>query len=191
MGKSIREHSASGFSLLEVMIALTLFALFITAFISTQGYNVADSELSREQLQLQALAERKINELIMDPPKFTNADNNKKETKSFEESEFQNYSYTIELKKLVIPDFGQLFGQKNAVDEGAKDAYEGDYYNDSNTGKRDANLEKMIFDELKKNIERILWQARVTVTNKETGYNFTLSTYLTNYNEKVQLNVGF
>ena len=45
--------------------------------------------------------------------------------------------------------------------------------------------------QLKKNIERVIWQARVTVTNKETKYNFTLSTFLTNHNEKIQLNIGF
>lgn len=179
-----------GFSLLEVMIALTLFALFITAFLGAQGYNVTDSELSREQLILQGLAERKVNELILDPPKFTNADNNKKETKSFEESEWQNYEYTIELKKLTIPDFGQLFGQKGAMGEEGREAYEGDYFDDSNKSQRNANFEKMIFEELKKNIEKILWQARVTITNKETKYSYSLSTYLTNYNEKVQLNVG-
>jgi hypothetical protein len=49
----------------------------------------------------------------------------------------------------------------------------------------------MVFEELKKNIEKIVWQARVTVTNKETKYSYSLSTWLTNYNEKIQINVGF
>ena len=53
------EIKEKGFSLLEVMIALTLFAFFATAFLSSQGYNVADSRLSEEQLILQQLAERK------------------------------------------------------------------------------------------------------------------------------------
>lgn len=186
----MRGQAEKGFSLTEVMIALTIFALFITAFLTAQGYNVSDSEVSREELILQTLAERKINELIMDPPKFTNADKDKKETKTFEESEWQAYEYTIELKPLVIPDFGQLFGQKEGVGEEGRDSYEGNYFDDSNNSQRNANYEKMIFEELKKNVEKILWQARVTITNKETKYSFTLSTYLTNYNEKVQLNVG-
>jgi hypothetical protein len=29
------------------------------------------------------------------------------------------------------------------------------------------------------------------VTNKETKYNYTLSTFITNYDEKIQLNLGF
>jgi prepilin-type N-terminal cleavage/methylation domain-containing protein len=186
MGKQLEK----GFSLLEVMIAITLFAFFVTAFLTSQGYNVSDSALSEEQLMLQSLAEKKLNELILDPPKFSNATENLKETKAFEEKDFANYEYTLEIKKLTIPDFGQLFAQKGAAPEEAKDAYEGDYYNENGASNRDANLEKVIFEELKKNIEKIIWQARVTVTNKDTKYSFTLSTFLTNYNERIQLNVG-
>jgi prepilin-type N-terminal cleavage/methylation domain-containing protein len=187
----IKSFKEAGFSLLEVMIAITLFAFFITAFLSSQGYNVSDSALSEEQLLLQSLAERKINELILDPPRFNNTTENLKETKTFEDKEFAGYEYTLEIKKLTIPDFGQLFSQKGATTSEAEDNYEGDYYAEGNKAQRNTNLEKMIFEELKKNIERIIWQTRVTVTNKETKYSFTLSTFLTNYNEQIQLNVGF
>lgn len=183
-------NNQQGFSLLEVMIAITLFAFFVTAYLTGQGYNVEDSRLSEEQLILQQLAERKINELVLDPPKFSNATADMKETKTFEEKEFSNYEYTLELKKLTIPDFAQLFAQKGGATEEAQDNYDGDYFAEGTKGQRNAALEKVIFEELKKNIERILWQARVTITNKETKYNFTLSTFLTNYNEKIQLNVG-
>ncbi|WPU64014.1 type IV pilus modification PilV family protein [Peredibacter starrii] len=186
------KQNQKGFSLLEVMIALTLFAFFVTAFLTSQGYNVADSTLSEEQLMLQQLCERKINELVIDPPKFSNAQTNLKETKTFEESDLKNFEYTLEMKKLTVPDFAQLFAQKDATSEEAKDSYEGNYFgNNQNSGNRNASLEKMVFEELKKNIERVIWQARVTVTNKDTKYSYTLSTYLTNYNEKIQLNIGF
>ena len=191
MADKIRFKSQNGFSLLEVMIALTLFAFFVTAFLTGQGYNVSDSALSEEQLMLQQLCERKINELIIDPPKFTNAQTDLKETKQFEESEFKAYEYTLELKKLIIPDFAQLFSQKDGTTAEAQDNYEGNYFNDSTKGSRNSGLEKMVFEELKKNIERVIWQARITVTNKETKYNYTLSTYITNYNERIQLNIGF
>jgi hypothetical protein len=171
------------------MIALTIFALFVTAFMSSQGYNVADSTLSEEQLTLQLLAERKVNELVLDPPKFQNiTGSGLKETKTFE-SPWGGYEYTLEIKKLEIPDFGQLFtGQGNSSEQGSDNA---DYFSEGNRARRDVNIERMIFTEMKRNIERILWQARVTVTNKETKFSFALSTYLTNYNERVQLNVGF
>lgn len=191
MDFKIKNLKQAGFSLLEVMIAVTLFAFFITAFLTSTGYNVSDSELSEEQITLQMLCERKINELYLDPPKFSNATADFKETKPFEDKNYSNYEYTLELKKLTIPDFAELFGQKDAASDDAKKSYEGDYYNESTKGQRNSSLEKMVFEELKKNIERIIWQARVTVTNKETKYNYTLSTYLTNYNERIQLNIGF
>lgn len=181
----------SGFSLLEVMIAIAIFAFFVTAYFTGQGYNVEDSVLSEEQLRLQQLAEQKINELVLDPPKFQNVVGTLKETKQFEDKEFSGYEYTLELKKLTIPDFAQLFAQKGGTTEEAQDSYDGDYFNDSQQSKRNTGLEKLVFEELKKNIEKIVWQARITVVNKETKYNYSLSTFLTNHNERVQLNISF
>lgn len=182
-----------GFSLLEVMIAFVLFTLFVTAFLTSTGYNVTDSTNSEEQLLLQSLCERKINELFLDPPKFENyLSSGFKETKIFEESAFSGYEYTIEIKKLTIPDFAKLFGQKGGASDSAQDAYEGEYF-DEEGGSRNQNnsgIEKLVFEELRKNIEKIVWQARVTVVNKETKAAWALSTYLTNYNERVQINVG-
>lgn len=190
MDKSLKSFKQKGFSLIEVLIAITLFAFFVTAFLTSQGYNVSDSQLSEEQLVLQQLCERKINELFLDPPKFQNIVGSVKETKNFEESALSGFEYTLEIKKLTIPDFAQLFGQKGGVSQEGQDAYEGDYFNQKSSN-RNSGLEKMVFDELKKNIEKMVWQARVTVTNKETKYSYTLATWLTNYNEKIQLNIGF
>lgn len=183
-----RKINQKGFSLVEVMIAITLFGFFVTAFLTSQGYNVTDSELSEQQLMLQQLCERKINEVHLDPPKFENLIDGTKETKTFEERDLSNYEWTMEIKKLTIPDFGQLFAGGGTSDE-AQDSYEGDYMNQ--TANRNSNLEKLVFDELKKNIEKMIWQVRVTVVNKETKYSYSLSTWVTNYNERVQLNVGF
>lgn len=192
MDHSVKNLNQHGFSLIEVLIAITLFAFFVTAFLTSQGYNVSDSQLSEEQLVLQQLCERKINELYLDPPKFQNIMGSMKETKTFEDKDLSNFEYTLEVKKLTIPDFGQIFGQKGNISNEGQDAYQGQYMNQSSSGpNRNAALEKMVFDELKKNIEKIVWQARVTVTNKETKYSYSLATWLTNYNERIQLNVGF
>lgn len=182
----MRDKKESGFSLLEVMIAITLFAFFISAFLTSQGYNVSDSEVSEQQLILHGLAERTMNELLINPPRFSNATQDTKEKKKFEETDLANFEYELEIKKLVIPDFGQLFGGKNNNEDS-----DNNYYSSENQGNRDSNLEKLIFEQLKKNIERMLWQVRITVTNKDNGMSYSLSSYLTDYNQKVQLNVGF
>ncbi len=191
MDKSLTFSNQKGFSLIEVLIAITLFAFFVTAFLTSQGYNVSDSQLSEEQLMLQQLCERKINELFLDPPKFQNIMGSMKETKTFEEKDLSGFEYTLEIKKLTIPDFGQLFGQKGSMTQEGQDAYQGNYMNQNSSSNRNGAIEKMVFEELKKNIEKIVWQARITVTNKETKYSYTLATWLTNYNERIQLNVGF
>lgn len=189
MDEQLKLQNEQGFSLLEVLIAITLFVIFSATFLTSQGYNVSDSELSEQQLMLQQLAEMKINELHLDPPKFQNlTTSGLSETKKFEETEYSNFEYLLELKPLVIPDFSQLFGQQGNVGEAASNAYEGDYFDQ--TSQRNSKLEQLVFSELKKNVEKIVWQARVTVTNKETKQNFTLSTWITNDNEKVQLNIG-
>lgn len=184
-------NNQKGFSLVEVMVAITLFAFFVTAFLTSQGYNVSDSSLSQEQLTLQFLTEKKINELFINPPKFSNVTATTKETKTFEESDYKGYEWTLEIKKLVVPDFAQLFAQQGGTTTEAQDSYSGNYFNDNKKANRNSTVEKMIFEELKKNIERVLWQARVTVTNKETKLSYSLATFITNYDEKIQLNVGF
>ncbi len=191
--KLVHSIYEKGFSLLEVMIAITLFSIFIASYLVSQGYNVSDSALNEEQLMLQQLCELKLNELHINPPKFTNVTSSGiKETKKFEESDYSNYEYTLEIQKINLPDFGQLFGSKgNASEEAQEQNEENDYFNDANKAQRNSNTEKMVFETLKKNIERIIWQARITVTNKETKYSYSLSTYLTNYNEQVQLQIGF
>ena len=188
MDEQLNIQNQKGFSLLEVLIAITLFVVFTATFLTSQSYNVSDSVLSEQQLILQQLAEMKINELHLDPPKFQNlSTTGTVETKKFEETELSNFEYKLELKPLVIPDFSQLFGQgeNNAEDPNASGS---DYFDQ--TSQRNSQLEKLVFSELKKNVEKIIWQARITVTNKETNLNYTLSTWITNYNEKVQLNIG-
>jgi hypothetical protein len=190
----ISHHGERGFSLLEVMIAFVLFTLFVTAFLTSTGYNVSDSTQSEEQLLLQSLCERKINELFLNPPNFTSlTSSGLKETKKFEESAFAGYEYTLEIKKLTIPDFTKIYSEKGAANDEAEDAYEGNYYDEKggSRNKNNSGIEKKVFDELRKNIEKIVWQARVTVVNKETKAAWALSTYLTNYNERIQINVGF
>ncbi|MFP5458637.1 MAG: prepilin-type N-terminal cleavage/methylation domain-containing protein [Bacteriovoracia bacterium] len=177
----------AGFSLLEVMIAITLFAVFISAFLVSQGYNVSDSALTEEQLKLHMLCEKKMNELMIDPPRFTNALEDLKETKTFEEKDFANYSWTVEWKRLKVPDFGKIFAA-NAQAGGAGE--DNKYYDTDNSASRNQTLEAVVFEKLKENIERAVWQLRLTVTNKETQYSYTLSRWVTNYDEPIQLNLS-
>ena len=172
-GKKLISQNQSGFTLTEVMIALFIFAVFSTNFIVGQGSNIASSAQMREELILQNLCEEALNEIILNPPAFREALTLSKETKQFEKDGFENYEYIIEFRKLELPNLAQIKGQDES---------------ESEEGDNKSSVTTKVFDQLKKNIEKMIWQIIVTTRNKETGLEFTLSTWLTNEKAKVQIN---
>src|SRR6187399_1958223 len=100
----------SGFALIEVMIALFLFAVFMSVFAITQGYNVSDSFNMKEELTMAELAKNEINKIILEPPKtfgpalFVGTG----ETKPIEGTE--KYNRTIKYKEFFIPDYNKIQG---------------------------------------------------------------------------------
>lgn len=168
--------NSRGFTLVEVMIAMTIFALFTTAFLMSQGANIDDSSMMQEDLILHSLAQRKINEVLVDKPVFTNATEKDVKSKNFEEDEYKKYKWTVEYKKLKFPNFQQLIGA-NEEEDAAQD--------------RNQAVKKMVFDKLKKNVELMLWQVQVTVENTETNYKYSLTSWITNDEAQLDLNFGF
>lgn len=157
-------NTQKGFTLVEVMIAITIFALFITAFMSSQGTNIVNSIQMQEDILMSNLAQMKLNEAILDKPTFSTTTEKDIKTKEFEEDEYKHYKYSTEYKKITFPDLSQLMGKKD--NENSEDS--------------NAAQKKMIYDSLKKNIEEMLWQVRVTIINTETNYQYSLSTWLKN-----------
>jgi prepilin-type N-terminal cleavage/methylation domain-containing protein len=162
-----------GFTLLEIMIAMTIFTTFITTFVAIQGSNLRDSSLLREEETLQRLCQNKLNELILLPPTFQESLTLTPDTKTFEENEA--YQYTVTYKRFELPDYNQMQGL-NVEDENR-----GQEQNSSKA------LEKKVYDQVKKILKDALWQIQVTVTNKETKYNFTLSTWIRNTKAKIEI----
>ena len=175
MGKKMNQK---GFTLLEVMIALTMFSIFLTAFLVSQGGNIASSTLMQEELTLKNLAMTKLNELILEPPAFTESLNGKIDSKNFD-SPYQDYSYIIEWRKLEVPDFQDVL-MTGTVSQG----------DNENNQQLDA-IKQLVFTQLKENIEKIVWQVRVTVKNRETNFPFSISTWVLNNDTPVQLNINF
>jgi prepilin-type N-terminal cleavage/methylation domain-containing protein len=166
----------SGFALIELLIALTIFSVFIASYVTIQGYNITDSGNLREELKLKDLAQKKINEIVTSPPRFTLALTISKETKTFEED--PEYEYVLEYKKMTIPDYTKMMAAKSGDEDKDSQSAEG-------------NLMKKKFKEIKENLEQLLWQVQVTVKNKTTGYQYILSAWLLNEDHKVKISTSF
>lgn len=169
----VRETKERGFSLIEVLMAMTLFSFFIAAFMLSQGYNITSSSKMREDLQMHTLANRVIREKILNPPRFSNATENEIETKKFEEEAINYYQYTIEYKKIILPDLSAMIPE-----------------NQLNQNSSEQALQKKVFDKLKENVELMLWQIKVKVENTQTKQFVEQATWITNAEAKVDLNFG-
>jgi prepilin-type N-terminal cleavage/methylation domain-containing protein len=167
-GGSVKNRD--GFSLLEVMIALSIFSFFITVYITSEGYNLSDSSMMREEIILRNLCENKINQLLVNPPELKESLTLTADKGTFKDN--PNYSYEIEYKHFTIPDLSSLNrGEEENSEDGQQNA-----------------IKKMIFKQVETHIKELVWQVRVTVTNKDSGFPFTLSTWI--YNGKAKVNIA-
>lgn len=171
--KTFRENlkNNQGFTLLEVMIAIAIFTIFATVFITGQGYNLLDSGKLREDMLLKDIAENKINDIIVNPPELRDSLTLTKETKDSDLD--PNYSVTVEYKKFFVPDMSKITG---AQEEGK----------DKEESAQD-QMEKRVYKVFKDNMEKMIWQVEVTVKNKTNDSSFRLSTWLYNQNADVQI----
>ncbi|MBI2521176.1 MAG: prepilin-type N-terminal cleavage/methylation domain-containing protein [Bdellovibrio sp.] len=171
-------HNSKGFTLLEVMIALTIFAVFAVMFVAGQSGNLADSLQMREESLLRILCVNKINEILNSPPEFNEQLTLSKEKKTFED--YPEYEYTLEYKKLKIPDLSKLAGKQSDEETDTTDESE----------QTSASLNTTVLKNIKENLQNMVWQVRVTVTNKKTGFFYSLAAWPPNKNAKVKFD-GF
>jgi type II secretion system protein I len=164
--------SQNGFTLIEVMIAIAIFTVFASVFVTGTGYNLLDSSKLKEEILMKDFAENKMNDIIVNPPELRDAITLGKETKDVEAN--TDYQTIVEYKKFFVPDMNQIT---------AEDSLEGKDKENS----PQAQMEKRIFKVFKENMEKMIWQVEVTVKNKTNDSTFKLSTWLYNQNADVQI----
>ncbi len=157
-------------TLLEVMISLAIFSVFIVSYMASQGYSIQDSANLKEDIKLRELCLQVIDKITVDPPVFRESLTLTPETKRFEDDE--NYNYTTLWKRLIIPDLNKIKGTDPLEQEGKQNQQE--------------TVQKRIFDNVKKNLEKIIWQVEVTVESEITKNRFVLSTWLYDSKGKIQ-----
>lgn len=159
---------------MEVLIAISLFAIFATVFVTGFGYNLLDSGNLKEEIILKDLCENKINEIITNPPELKETLTLSKEIKDVEKN--TDYQTIVEYKKFFVPDMTKIKGGSSEDDEASSDE-----------NSQQAQMEKRIFGVFKENMEKMIWQVEVTVKNKNTKAQFKLSTWLYNQNADVKI----
>ena len=165
--------SEGGFTLMEVMIAIAIFTVFASVFVTGQGYNLLDSSKLKEEMLLKDFAENKMNDIIINPPELREAITMSKETKDVESN--TDYQTTVEFKKFFVPDISKMSSSNDALEDSEKD------------NSPQAQMEKKISKVFKENMEKMIWQVEVTVKNKNNDSSFKLSTWLYNQNADVQI----
>lgn len=173
VGKNILTHH-QGMTLIEIMIALAIFSIFILAFMSGQGYNLKTSEDLRNEMMLRNITENIINEIIINPPELRESLTLTPETRNYEPD--NRYRYSIEWKKFEI---------KEVLD--ALSAGGDDNVYDPEAVQRN-QMRDRINQQIATNLEQLIWQLMITVEDSETGDNFSLSTFI--YNDKAQVSFG-
>ena len=163
---------SNGFTLIEVMIAISIFSIFAAVFVTGQGYNLLDSSKLKEDIILKDLCENKINDIIVNPPELRDALTLTKETKDIEG--YPEYQTIVEFKKFFVPDMNKISGNTG---EDGKEKEESPQ----------AQMEKRIFSVFKENMEKMIWQVEVTVKNKTNDSSFHLSTWIYNQNADVKI----
>ncbi|MBY0416280.1 MAG: prepilin-type N-terminal cleavage/methylation domain-containing protein [Bdellovibrionales bacterium] len=161
----------SGFTLMEIMIAVMVFTTFATVFVTSFGYNLVDSGKLKEDILIKDLCENKINELVTNPPTFTDTLTLSKDTKDIDK--YPDYQTIVEWKKFATPDMSKIAGNP----EGA----------DADEQSQKAQMEKRIYNVFKENMEKMIWQVEVTVKNKITGETFKLDAWIYNPNADVKI----
>lgn len=177
MATKLSFSNSKGFTLVEVLMALAVFSFFIVVFMSTQGYNITTSTRMKNDLEMHNIAEYKINEAILNLPALNDSRPEIIEEKNFEETKWAHFSYKLEYRKLELPDFNKLLPEDENANETAED-------------NQNETLQKKIFEKLKTNMEKMLWQVQVTIIEKESGTEYTLSSWIQNPAAKIDLNLS-
>ena len=157
---------SNGFTLLEVLIALTIFAAFMASFVISQGYSLNFSSRMKEDLKLKELCQKKLNEIILAPPSYTESLTLSNEISTFEEE--SGYEFEIEYRRLTIPDPARLAGEEEG-EAGGND------------------LKRRITTKVINLMKELIWQVVVTIRNKESKRSFNASTWLLNSKAKIDV----
>ena len=169
--KNIRLLNDQGFTLMEVMIYISIFAIFASVFVTGQGYNLLDSSSLKDEILLKDICENKINDIITNPPELRDSLTLSKNISIDEKN--SNIEVSVQYKKFFVPDMKKIVGSQD--DGSNKDV------------SPQEQMETRLFSVFKSNMEKMIWQVEVSAKNKNNDSSFRLATWLYNTGADVQI----
>lgn len=169
----------SGFTLVEVTIALVLLSIFAIAFLYGQSGNYNDSIRMRELLTLHRLTDSKIQEAIINLPQFSGATETDIKEGKFD-GDYEDYSFQIHYQKFTIPNFEQIMKAQTENKEG-----EEENQSQEETATANNSYISVIYKKLQENLEKMIWQVEVIVTNNLTKETYRLSRWVRDPKAKI------
>jgi len=171
-------NNQKGMTLIEVAIALLIFGLFVTAYISSESNNISASISFKGDLLLKDIAELKMNEELINPSETFRPDRGKvtisdpKDSDFKDIEEFPDYKFAVQYFKVAIPDISKITG------------------GEENNPDQNQAIQKRIFDNFKKNMENLLWQVIVTIRHTPSRQTYSLSTWLYNEGGRLEFDIN-
>ena len=173
MAKRVNDH---GMTLIEVLIALAIFAAVSVALVATVTDLIDSSNNFRNDVKLHSLAELKMNEVLIGNREFSEATNNSEDSGQFEVEGFEDYKYKVQIRRMELPNLAEIMGQTGEQED--------------RTPSRQLDIQNRIFGILKKNLEEMIWQVKVEVTAPNNQI-YELTSWIEKSNAQIDKNFGF
>lgn len=164
-------YSKSGFSLFEVLVAISVFSIFFVVFSSSFFHNRSASIDLNEELKMSTLAQTIIKDVLVELPPLTESLNKSNKKQNFEDPNLKDYSYTIEWSRLEFPNLVEL---NNMANQGE----------DNNQNKSMINS---VFKYVQEATKDVLWQLRVTVLNASSQKQYPITTWVKNPQKQISI----
>ena len=158
-----------GFSLFEVLIALSLFAIFFVVFASSFFHNQKASAELNEEMIMSTLAERATRQILIDPPALNENLSTSVKKESFEDP-YKEYSYSVEWKKLELPNFSELMN-----------------LNGENESANNKSIMDTIFKQVQEATKEIIWQLRLTIIHNPSMREYPVTLWVKNPDKELSL----
>lgn len=164
-------NSEKGFSLFEVLVAISVFAIFFVVFSSSFFHNKNASMELNEELAMANIAEKTLKEILLSPPTLTESLHKSEKKENFEDAAFKDYQYIVEWSRLEIPNFSELTRLSG----------------DNKDQNAQSSIVAKVFKHVQEATKDSIWQLRLTIIHTPTEKKYPVALWFKNPNKEISL----